>query len=291
MLLAIVKSYFLSSGDLSWCETGQGAHVSPSFWGIAQNTIHARFAAETTCGFRIERWCQDIAHQLGVAERILAFIDSILNDALRIVTGCLSPTPTDDLPVLSGIQPAELRRQGATLSSAKRSSLNPGHILHGQLTLLQAASKESLKSRRPFVPAARKLLHNLSELDIRVAQWTNLAWDTGYSKSTSALCVHIPKISTRPTGMSLIRTAWVKHRLRTGVGRFGSSMHKWGFASSAKCKCGNSEQTADKVILTCVTHRVPWGIMGLTVLDDETRCWLNSITVSIWSGHHSRLGW
>ena len=30
-------------------------------------------------------------------------IDSILNDALRIVTGCLHPTPTEDLPALAGI--------------------------------------------------------------------------------------------------------------------------------------------------------------------------------------------
>ena len=35
-------------------------------------------------------------------------IDSVLSDALRIVTGCLRPTPTDHLLVLSGIQPAEL---------------------------------------------------------------------------------------------------------------------------------------------------------------------------------------
>ena len=105
-------------------------------------------------------------------------IDSVLNDALRIVTGRLRPTPTDNLPVLSGIQSAELRRQGATLSLANRSSLNPGHILHGLLTESQTASKERLKSRRPFVPAARKLLNNLSELGIRAAQWTNLGWDT-----------------------------------------------------------------------------------------------------------------
>ena len=37
-------------------------------------------------------------------------IDTVLNDALRIVTGCLRPTPTDHLPILSGIQQAELRR-------------------------------------------------------------------------------------------------------------------------------------------------------------------------------------
>ena len=135
---------------------------------------------------------------------------------------------------------------------ANRSSLDPGHILHGQLTEPQAASKESLKSRGPFVPAARKLLHNLSELGIGTAQWTNLAWDTEYSKSMSALGVYIPWVSTKPIGMNLTGTACVKlNRLRTGVGRFGSSMHKWSLASSAKCECTASEQTADHSILIC----------------------------------------
>ena len=195
---------------------------------------------------------------------------------------CLRPTPTNNLLVLSGIQPAELRRQGATLSLANCSSLNPGHILHGQLTEPQIATKERLNSRRRFAPAARKLLHNLSELSIRAAQWTNLTWDTEYSKSMSALGVYIPRVSTRPIGMSLTSTAWVKlNRLRTGLGCFGLSMHKWGLASSAKCECGASKQTEECIILTCPTHRAPRGIMGRTVLDDETRCWLNSITASI----------
>ena len=47
-----------------------------------------------------------------------SLIDNVLNDALRIVTGCLRPTPTDHLPILSGMQSAELRRLGATLSLA-----------------------------------------------------------------------------------------------------------------------------------------------------------------------------
>ena len=202
-------------------------------------------------------------------------IDSVLNDALRIVTGCLRPTPTDNLPVFSDIHPAELRRQGATLSLANRSSLDPGHTLYGQLTEPQAASKERVKSRNPFAPAARKLLHNLSELHncIRAVQWTNLIWDTEYFKSMSALGVYNSRISTRPIGMSLTRTAGVKlNCLRTGVGRFGSSMHEWGFACSVKCECGASEKTADHIILTCPIHRASRGIISLTVLDDETRC-------------------
>ena len=31
----------------------------------------------------------------------------------------------------------------------------------------------------------------------------------------------------------------------------------------------------------CPIHRAPHGARGLTILDDETRCWLNNITASI----------
>ena len=47
------------------------------------------------------------------------------------------------------------------------------------------------------------------------------------------------------------------------------------------CKCGASEQTADRVLTACPIHRAPHGARGLTVLDDETRCWLNNTTASI----------
>ena len=56
-------------------------------------------------------------------------IDSVLNDALRIVTECLCPTSTYHLPILSGIRPAELRRLSATLFLLYYESLDPDHIL------------------------------------------------------------------------------------------------------------------------------------------------------------------
>ena len=93
-------------------------------------------------------------------------IDSVLNDALNIVTGCLRPTPTDHLPVLSGIQPAELRRLRATLCLAHRRSLDPDHILYGLLSKSSDTGQVRLRSRRPFVPAARNLLDNLARLGI-----------------------------------------------------------------------------------------------------------------------------
>ena len=160
------------------------------------------------------------------------------NDALRIVSGCLLPTPTEYLPVLSGIQPAELRRQGATLSLANCSSLDPDHILHGHLQGSPDADGKRLKSRHPFVPSARKLLDSLSQMGTRVAQWTSTKWNMEYSERTSGLHAFIPRVSTGPLGMSLPRAAWVRlNRLRSGVGRFGSSMYKWGFAPFPNCEC------------------------------------------------------
>ena len=97
-------------------------------------------------------------------------IDSILDDALRIVTGCLRPTPTEDLPVLAGIQPAELRRLGVTIFLANRAIHDPDYVLHRQLVGHQDAHQRRLRSRRPFAPVASKLLDSLSKLDIRGKQ-------------------------------------------------------------------------------------------------------------------------
>ena len=218
-------------------------------------------------------WCRSVA----VLWSHTHLIDSVLNDALRIVTGCLRPTPTDHLPLLSGIQPAELRRMGATLTLAYRGSLDPDHILYGCLGGFSDTRQVRLRSRRPFVPGARNLLNNFARLGIRSSKWTNHKWKTEYCKNASRLRAFVPETDARPVGMGLPRAAWIKlNRLRTGVGRFYSSMHKWGLAPSPNCECGASEQTADHVLTAW-----PHGARGLTVLNDETRCWLNNTTASI----------
>ena len=117
-------------------------------------------------------------------------IDSVLNDALRIVTGCLRPTPTDHLPVLSGIQPAELRRMGATLSLAYRGSLDPDHILYGLLSGSSDTRQVRLRSRRPFVPAAPIFWTTLPDLASTLlnGQITNGTRSTVKMLSGSVLC-------------------------------------------------------------------------------------------------------
>ena len=182
---------------------------------------------------------------------------------------------------LSGIHPAELRRLGATLSLAYRVSLDPDHILYGLLSGSLDTRQVRLRSRRPFVLAARNLLDNLARLGIRASEWTDHKWKTEYCENASRLRAFVPGTGVRPVGMGLPQAAWVKlNRLRTGVGRFHSSMHKWSLAPSPNCECGASEETVDHVLTACI-HRAPHGARVLTILDDETQCWLNNITVSI----------
>jgi len=78
----------------------------------------------STTKYRVFSWCCS-AHT--------CLIHPDINDALRIVTGCLRPTPADNPSIFAGIQPGELRYKGATLSPAC-CAMEPGHLLHSVLT-------------------------------------------------------------------------------------------------------------------------------------------------------------
>ena len=121
-------------------------------------------------------------------------IDSVLNNALHIVTGCLHPTPMDHLPVLSGIQPAELCRLGETLSLAQCGSLDPNHILYDLLSGSSDTRQVRLRSRCPFVPAAQNLLDNLARLGICTSEWTNHKWNAEYCENASRLHAFVPRL-------------------------------------------------------------------------------------------------
>ena len=171
-----------------------------SGWGAGAKTlcIGSLSLVYSTAEYCAPVWCRSTHTSL---------IDSVLNDALRIVTGCLRPTPTDHLPVLSGIQPAELRPMGATLSLAYCGSLDPDHILYGLLSASSDTRQVRLKSRRPFVPAARNLLDNLARLGIRASEWTNHKWNAEYCENASRLRAFVPQTGARPVGMGLPRAA------------------------------------------------------------------------------------
>ena len=117
-----------------------------------------------------------------------------------------------------------------------------------------------LRSRRPFVPAARNLWDNLTRRGNRASELTNYKWKTEYCENAYRLRAFVPRAGASSVGMGLPQAAWIKlKRLLTGVGRFHSSMHKWGLAPSPNRECGASEQTADHVLTTCPMHQAPHG--------------------------------
>ena len=144
-----------------------------SGWGAGVKTLRIAILSlvHSTAEYCKPVWCPSAHTRL---------IDSVLNKALRILTACLRPTPTDHLPVLSGIQPAEFHRLGATLSLAYRGYLDPDHTLYGLLSRSSDTRQVRLRSRRSFVPAARNLLDNLARHGIRASEWTNHKWKTEY---------------------------------------------------------------------------------------------------------------
>ena len=124
--------------------------LAGSGWGAGATTLRTATLplVHSTAEHCVPVWCRSTHTRL---------IYPTINDVLRIVTGCLRPTSADNLPILAGIQPAELRRNGATLSLARR-AMEPGHLLHSALTRPPSANARRLQSGHPFVPAAQQLI-------------------------------------------------------------------------------------------------------------------------------------
>ena len=111
--------------SLTFCHHFIGiAQKTTSEWAAGAKTLRiaALSLVYSTAEYCPPVWCRSIQTLL---------INSVLNDALRIVTVCLCPTPTKHFPILSGTQTAEFRQLGVTLSLAYCGSLDLNNILFG----------------------------------------------------------------------------------------------------------------------------------------------------------------
>lgn len=199
-------------------------------------------------------------------------LDAALNTALRTISGCLRATPIYQLPVLAGIAPAEVRREAAMLVLARKAQTSEFHLLHK--TTIETTQRMRLKSRRPFATHAQDLLRT-TPADISKASWMRARWKDQWKAAGPSRLHQFIKDPTDVPGQHLTRREWTTlNRLRTGVGRFGAVMQKWGLTDSAHCECGDPSQTLEHVMSTCPKFRPPNGIQGLIDLDNETLDWL-----------------
>jgi len=147
--------------------------LAGSGWDTGATTLRVATLAlvHSTAKYCALVWCRSAHTRL---------IDPAINGALRIVTRCLRPTTADNLPTLAGIQPAELRRNGATLTLA-RHAVEPGYLFHSALARPSSADARRLKSRRPFVHVAQHLISSSDNNTISAAQWVDHQWNAEWA--------------------------------------------------------------------------------------------------------------
>ena len=97
--------------------------LAGSSWGANASTLRTGALAlvYSAAEYAAPAWCRSVHTRK---------LDTTLNETLRIITGCLRPTPSEFLPVLAGVAPAALRREHLTHSLVNKASMDPNHTLH-----------------------------------------------------------------------------------------------------------------------------------------------------------------
>ena len=150
---------------------------------------------------------------------------------MRIITGCVKPTPTHLLSVLSGIDSANMRRNYVTNKISYHAWANKEQPLHSLVLYPQSLRPQPLKSRHSFYRHTADH-HNCDHDTIE-------AWNEEWTKHQRPKQLTLTLHTTASPGSELCRKVWVTlNRLRAGVGRLGAEMHKWGLKTSASCACG-----------------------------------------------------
>ena len=85
-------------------------------------------------------------------------LDTALNNTLRIITGCLHPTPTAILPPLAGIAPAKLQREEIVDRLARQALSISNHLLSCNIPHIHQFSHQCLVSWKPFPRHAANLI-------------------------------------------------------------------------------------------------------------------------------------
>ena len=200
-------------------------------------------------------------------------VDTALNTAMRTITGCVQFTPTSFLPVLSGIDSPNLRRQLQTIRLANRALGNVDHILHG--TLFKDSAPRRLKSRKSLRSRCEpKEDLEIAEVKLRLAFIDLYEEDPCYSR----LRRFILNPTDTPPGHQLKRSNWTKlNRVRSGAGMFRNTIAKFGWIDSPTCNCNTAPQTADHLMCCPLLPNIC--DKDIADCNDAATSWLEKLTV------------
>lgn len=199
-------------------------------------------------------------------------IDVQLNHTMRLISGAVRPTPTYWLPLLSNTYPPEIRRTEALLKEFRKLQENPGLPLHDDIPTLRL---NRLRSRNPPLWKAEQLdINNIRRKDQWIQSCQRIEdpearrWFEGYDCDT--------------TGTNLDRQKWVKlNRIRSGYGRCGDSLHKWGLADSPSCDCGAPRQTIKHIREECPLRPFQGRWSDFMKAEEFALDWIENLDINI----------
>ena len=182
-----------------------------------------------------------------------------------MVAGCLKPTPTEHLLILSGIPTLSLAHQ----------SLKPGHTLHNYFN--RPMTKRHLKSRKPFIIEEQGLWAQSTN----APTWIHNTCKENWTKNISRLHSFVINVGPLSTGHELNQLSWVwLICLCTGIKQFRSLMYKWKVTTTAVCDCGTEQQTPEHLLYQCPIYNLA-SKNELSVLNGNTIDWLLNVCPNI----------
>ena len=151
-------------------------------------------------------------------------VDTTLNETCRLITGCIRPTATPDLYVLSGIAPPEIRRSVHSQNERSKQLTHQRHSLHHH----QPEESPTL-SGNTFISTSQPLLCKPTEA--RVAKWQE-QWEQTDS-NLKRYNIH-PK-ERLPRGHTLPWRAWrTANRVCSGQAATPAAKHNVGLPGRQK---------------------------------------------------------
>lgn len=183
-----------------------------STWGCSARTLRTTTQAMV---LSVAEYCAPVC--------FVSKIDTQINCALRIVAGAVDPTEYEWLYILSNIPPPHI-----SAKKCKKIKADPDPPIH--MDIESAPAKHRLRSRNPFWQFYQDR-NNLNELKDRWGDWWRQA------TVTNKQLIEYPTVKVK--GLELPRRLWLRmNRFRTGRGCCAFLVHRWNFAESPLCECG-----------------------------------------------------
>ena len=195
-------------------------------------------------------------------------VDTQLHSTMRVISGCLRPTQTPWLSILTIIPPHNLRWKAATDRLLGYTEYKPDWLVYGDVF---NHTPTRLASRHLVVQSCRTWHQSTHWQNGKNSPWT-LAAVVNQSLVSYA--------TSQQPGFDLPRHSWsLLNHFRTGQGPCQANLQQGGFATSEACTCGQ-RQTMTHIVDSCPYFSLEGGLPRLHEADECAALGLDTVTKS-----------